>query len=126
MAKKLTKEEIIEALKEYTILELNDLVHGVEEAFGVTAAVVSAGPAAVVEEAAGPVVPTTGTVVLKNVGQAKIAVVKAVQKALNIGLMDANNLLKTLPVELKKDIPLSEADEIKAALVEAGAEVEIK
>ncbi|MDR0831877.1 MAG: 50S ribosomal protein L7/L12 [Bacillales bacterium] len=123
---KLTKEEIVASLKEFTILELNELVHAVEEEFGVTAVAVAGPAAGPVEEATGPAAPTTGTVILKSAGQSKVPVIKAVQSITGLSLMDAKKLVDGAPVEIKKDVPLTEADEIKAKLVEAGAEVEIK
>ena len=85
---KLTNEEIIASLKEMTILELNDLVKAIEEEFGVTAAAPVAVAAAPAEEAA-PAGPTEVTVMLKEVGQQKIAVIKAVKEATGLSLMEA-------------------------------------
>jgi len=123
---KLTKEEIVASLKEMTVLELNDLVKAVEEEFGVTAAVaVAAAPAAAEEEgpAAGP---TEVNLVVTNVGQSKVAVIKAVQAITGLGLMDAKKLVDTVPATIKEKISPVEAEEFKKSLVEAGAEVEIK
>ena len=115
---KLTKEEIIASLKEMSVLELNDLVKAVEEEFGVTAAApaeeeVQAGPADV-------------TLVLKSVGGAKVAVIKAVQAITGLGLMDAKKLVDGAPCNIKEKISPVEAEEHKKALVAAGAEVEVK
>ena len=77
---KLTNEEIIATLKEMTILEINDLVKAIEEEFGVTAAVAAA-PVAVATEEAAPAGPTEVTIVLKEVGPTKIAVIKAIKEA---------------------------------------------
>ena len=122
---KLTKEEIIASLKEMTVLELNDLVKAVEEEFGVTAAAPVAAAAAPVEEEvkAGP---TDVTLVLKSVGASKVAVIKAVQAITGLGLMDAKKLVDAAPANVKEHISPVEAEEHKKALVEAGAEVEIK
>ena len=79
---KLTNEEIIATLKEMTILEINDLVKAIEEEFGVTAAVAAA-PVAVATEEAAPAGPTEVTIVLKEVGPTKIAVIKAIKEASN-------------------------------------------
>ncbi|MCR5067347.1 MAG: 50S ribosomal protein L7/L12 [Erysipelotrichaceae bacterium] len=126
---KVTNEEIIATLKEMTILEINDLVKAIEEEFGVTAAVVAAGPAAPVEEApaAGP---TEVDVYLKEVGQTKIAVIKAVKEATGLSLMEAKQIVdKCTPEEpalIKEKAKIEEADALKQAVVEAGGVVEFK
>ncbi|HOH94870.1 MAG TPA: 50S ribosomal protein L7/L12 [Bacilli bacterium] len=122
---KLTVTDIIAALKEMTVLELNDLVKAVEEEFGVTAAVATAGPA---PEDDGRVDkgPSEVTLVLKHWGQSKVAVIKAVQAITGLGLMDAKKLVDGAPVNIKEKISPVEAEEHKKALVEAGADVEIK
>ena len=122
---KLTNEEIIASLKEMSVLELNELVKAVEAEFGVTAAAPVAVAAAPAEEevAQGPV---EVNLVLKSVGQAKVQVIKAVQAITGLGLMDAKNLVDAAPSPIKEHISPVEAEEHKKALVEAGAEVEIK
>jgi len=124
---KLTKEEIIASLKEMTVIELNELVKAVEEEFGVTAAAPVAAAAAPVEEeaAAGP---SEVTLVLKGVaaGGNKVMVIKAVQAMMGVGLMDAKKLVDGAPTNLKEHISPVEAEEHKKALVEAGADIEIK
>ena len=123
---KLTNAEIIASLKEMTILELNELVKAIEEEFGVTAAApVAAGAAAPVEEEA-PKGPVNVTVVLTNPGQTKVAVIKAVQGLTGKSLLEAKKLVDSCPAVIKENIPVSEADEIKAKLIDAGAEVEVK
>ena len=110
---KLTNEEIIAAIKEMTVLELNDLVKAVEEEFGVTAAA----PVA----AAAPV-----SLILKSFGASKVPVIKAVQAITGLGLIDAKKLVDACPSPIKEHISPVEAEEHKKALVAAGAEVEIK
>lgn len=123
---KLTKEEIVESLKEYTVLELNDLIHLVEETFGVTAAAaVSAAPAAE-EEAAASKGPTEVSLILKGITGSKVAVIKAVQAITGAGLMDAKKMVDAAPTPIKEHISPVEAEEHKKALVAAGADVEIK
>lgn len=125
---KLTNEEIIAALKEMSILELNDLVKAVETEFGVTAAVAAAGPAAPAEDE-GPVDkgPTEVSLILKGLGTgSKVAIIKAVQTITGLGLMDAKKLVDAIPAPVKENISPVEAEEHKKALVAAGAEVEIK
>lgn len=124
---KLTKEEIIASLKEYTVLELNDLVKAVEEEFGVTAAAPVAAAAPAEEE--GPVAkgPTEVSLILKGLGTgSKVTIIKAVQAITGLGLMDAKKLVDGIPAPVKEHISPVEAEEHKKALVAAGAEVEIK
>ena len=123
---KLTKEEIVAALKEMTVLELNDLVKAVEEEFGVTAAVAVAGPAAPAEEEEVAKGPTEVNLIVTSVGASKVQVIKAVQAITGLGLMDAKKLVDVLPATIKEKISPTEAEEHKKALVAAGAEVEVK
>ena len=124
---KLTKEEIVAALKEMTVLELNDLVKAVEEEFGVTAAVAVAGPAAApAEEEETAKGPTEVSVIVTSVGASKVQVIKAVQAITGLGLMDAKKLVDVLPATIKEKISPVEAEEHKKTLVAAGAEVEVK
>lgn len=119
---KLTRESFIESLKEMTIKEIMELVDAMKEEFGIdpTAAVaVAAGPAAAAEEEKSEV-----TVILKSAAN-KVAVIKVVKDLLGVGLMDAKKLVDSAPVALKENIKPEEAEQIKAALVEAGAEVSI-
>lgn len=121
---KLTNEEIIAAIKEMTVLELNDLVKAVEEEFGVTAAAPVAATAPVEqEEAKGP---TEVSLILKSFGASKVPVIKAVQAITGLGLIDAKKLVDACPSPIKEHISPVEAEEHKKALVAAGAEVEIK
>jgi large subunit ribosomal protein L7/L12 len=122
---KLTNEEIIAAVKEMTVVELNDLVKAIEEEFGVTAAAPTAA-AAPAEEEVKQAGPTEVALVLKSVGGAKVAVIKAVQAITGLGLMEAKKLVDGAPCNIKEHISPVEAEEHKKALVEAGAEVEIK
>ncbi len=121
---KLTNEEIIAAVKEMTVVELNDLVKAIEEEFGVTAAApVAAAAPAEEEEKKGP---SEVTLTLKSVGASKVAVIKAVQAITGLGLMEAKKLVDSAPAAIKENISPVEAEEHKKALVAAGAEVEIK
>ena len=123
---KLTSQEIVEALKEMTVLELNEVVKAVEEAFGVTAAAPVAVAAAAPAEEEAAKGPSEVALVLKSCGQAKVAVIKAVQAITGLGLMDAKKLVDVLPATIKEKISPVEAEEHKKALVAAGAEVEVK
>ena len=122
---KLTNEEIINAVKEMTVVELNDLVKAIEEEFGVTAAapVAAAAAPAEEEEKKGP---SEVTLTLKAIGANKVAAIKAVQTITGLGLMDAKKLVDAIPSVVKEHISPVEAEEHKKALVAAGAEVEIK
>jgi large subunit ribosomal protein L7/L12 len=122
---KLSKVEIIAAVKEMTVVELNDLVKAIETEFGVTAAAVAAAPVAA-EEAGAKKGPSEVTLTLKAAGAQKVAVIKAVQAITGLGLMDAKKLVDAAPSKIKEKISPVEAEEHKKALVAAGAEVEIK
>ena len=117
---------IIEELKGLTVLELADLVHAVEDEFGVSAAaaVAVAGPAAGGEAAAAE--KTEFDVELKSAGAKKINVIKVVREITGLGLKEAKALVDEAPKTIKEAIGKDEAEEIKAKLEVAGAEVELK
>jgi large subunit ribosomal protein L7/L12 len=119
----MTKEQIIEAVKNMTVLELNDLVKAIEEEFGVTAAApVAMGGAAVaaVEEQ------TEFDVILASAGDQKIKVIKVVREITGLGLKEAKDLVDNAPKTIKEGIAKEEAEEVKAKLSEVGANVEVK
>lgn len=121
----MTKVEIIEAIKNMTVMELNELVEACEEEFGVSAAapvavVGAAGPAAAEEEQ------TEFTVVLAEVGPEKIKVIKAIREITGLGLKEAKAVVDGAPSNVKEDVDKAEADAIKAQLEEVGAKVELK
>ena len=121
----MTNEELIKELSGKTVLEINELVKALEEAWGVSAAaaVAVAGPAA----AAAPAEEKTEfDVVLTSAGQAKLQVIKAVKEALGLGLKEAKDLVDGAPATVKEKVSKAEAEQLKAALEEAGAEVEVK
>ena len=122
----MTKEQIIDAVKEMSVLELNELVKAIEEEFGVTAAapVAVAGGAAGGGEAAAE--QTEFDVVLTDAGASKIKVVKAVREITGLGLKDAKDLTDAAPKAIKEGVSKEEAEEMKAKLEEAGASVELK
>ena len=121
---KYNKDEFLKQLEEMTVLELNELVKAIEEKFGVTAAAaVVAGPAAGPAEEEGP---SVVSVILKSFGPNKIQVIKAVRENTGLGLKEAKDLVDGAPKPVKEGIAPEEAEGIKAKLVEAGAEVEIK
>ena len=115
---------IVEELKTLSVLELSELVHAVEEEFGVSAAAaVVAGPAV-----AGPAAEekTEFDVILANAGAQKIKVVKAVKDITGLGLAEAKALVDGAPTALKEGVSKDEAEDLKAKLEEVGAEIEIK
>ncbi len=119
---KLTKDEFISALKEMTILEVKELVDAMKEEFGVdpSAVAVAAAPAGAEEDAGS----STKTVVLKSAGGNKIAVIKILKEVTGLGLVEAKGLADN-GGNVKENIPADEAEQIKAQLEEAGAEVEL-
>ena len=116
---------IIEELKVLTVLELSELVHAVEEEFGVSAAAAVA-VAAPAEAAAAAEEKTEFDVVLAEVGANKIAVIKAVRELTGLGLAEAKAKVDGAPTTLKEAISKDDAEAAKAKLEEAGAKVEIK
>ena len=116
---------ILEEIKSLTILELNDLVTAVEEEFGVSAAapvgVVAAGAAAPAAEEK-----TEFDVILASFGAKKLDVIKVVRELTGLGLKDAKDLVEGAPKTIKEGVSKDEAEQVKAALTEAGATVEIK
>ncbi|PTF10260.1 50S ribosomal protein L7/L12 [Staphylococcus equorum] len=119
------QEQIIEAIKEMSVLELNDLVKAIEEEFGVTAAapVAAAGAAGGGDAEAEQ---TEFDVELASAGSSKIKVVKAVKEATGLGLKDAKGLVDDAPKVIKEGLSKEDAEALKATLEEAGATVEIK
>ena len=121
---KLTRESFIESLKEMTLLEIKDLVDAMKEELGVDlSAVAVAAPAA--SEAAGEAAPSKVTVTLVNAGAAKINVIKVIRDITGLGLKEAKDIADAGGA-IKEGVKKEEAEEIKAKLVEAGAEVEVK
>lgn len=118
-------EKIVEEVEKLSVIELADLVKAIEEKFGVSAAaVVAAGPAA--GGAAAAEEQTEFTVVLKDAGATKIAVIKAVREATGLGLKEAKDLVDAAPSTIKENMPKEDADKLVEALKAAGATVEVK
>jgi large subunit ribosomal protein L7/L12 len=122
---KLTKEDFISSLKEMNLLEIKELVDAMKEEFGVDPSAVAvaapvAGGAAAADEG-----PSTVTVSIAEAGAAKFAVIKVVKEITGLGLKEAKDIVDANGV-VKENIPVAEADEIKAKLEEAGATVEVK
>ena len=118
----MTKEEIMQAIESMTVLELSELVKAMEERFGVSAAA----PVAVAAAAEPEEEKTEFDVVLANVGQEKIKVIKAVREATGLGLKEAKALVDGAPAPVKEKISKADAEALKAKLEEVGATVEIK
>ena len=124
----MTKEEFMQAVESMTVLELSELVKAMEERFGVSAAApvavaAAAGPAAAAEAEEEK---TEFDVVLANVGQEKIKVIKAVREATGLGLKEAKALVDGAPAPVKEKISKADAEALKAKLEDVGATVEIK
>ena len=121
---KLTAQELIDAIKEMTVLELNDLVKACEEEFGVSAAagvvVAAAGPAAAEEEK------DEFDVELTEVGAEKVKVIKVVREVTGLGLKEAKDVVDGAPKGVKEAASKAEAEEIKKKLEEVGAKVTLK
>ena len=121
---KLTAQELIDAIKEMSVLELNDLVKACEEEFGVSAAVgvvVAAGPAAAAEEEK-----TEFDVELTEIGSEKVKVIKVVREITGLGLKEAKDLVDGAPKMVKEAAAKEEAEEIKKKLEEVGAKATLK
>lgn len=126
---KMNKEEILEAIKNMTVLELAELVKALEEEFGVSAAApvaVAAAPSAGAPAAAPAEEKTEFDVILQEVGSDKIKVIKVVREVTGLGLKEAKDLVESAPKPVKEGVSKDEANQIKAKFEEVGAKVEIK
>lgn len=121
----MTREDIIQAIKEMSVLDLNELVKACEEEFGVSAAAAVVAGGAVAGGAAGEE-KTEFDVVLANAGDNKIKVIKAVREITGLGLKEAKEIVDGAPKTLKEGVAKEEAEEMKAKLAEVGATVEVK
>ena len=126
-----TKEEILESISNMSVMDLVDLISEIEEKFGVTAAAVAAAPAAAAgaaadggEEAAEE--KSAYDVVLTASGDKKVAVIKAVRAATDLGLKEAKDLVDGAPKTVKEGVKKEDAEALVAALQEAGAQAEMK
>ena len=120
----ITKEDILNAVEQLTVMELNELVKAFEEKFGVSAAAVAvagpaAGPAAAEEK-------TEFDVILASAGDQKVGVIKVVRAITGLGLKEAKDLVDGAPKTVKEGVAKAEAEDIQKQLEEAGAKVEIK
>lgn len=117
---------MIEELKTLSVLELSELVHAVEDEFGVSAAAAVAVAAPGADGAAGAAEQTEFDVVLKSFGASKMNVIKAVRGITGLGLKESKELVEGAPKAIKEAVSKDEAEDIKKQLEEAGAEVELK
>ncbi len=126
----LSKEEIIEAIKSMSVLELSELSKDLQEVFGVSAAApMMAGPAAAAGDAAAPVVeeaPTSFDVVMTSFGEKKINVIKVVREITGLGLKEAKDLVEGVPSKVKEGVNEADAKAVAAKVEAEGATVQIK
>jgi len=122
------REDVLTYLEQSNMLEISELITEIEEKFGVTAAapVAVASGAIASGESAPEDAKTEFDVIIKSAGQAKINVIKAVRGITDLGLKEAKELVDSAPKAIKEGVSESEANEVRAALEEAGAEVEVK
>ena len=119
-------DKMLEEIDKLTVVELAELVKGIEEKYGVTAAAVAAPAAGAAAGAAGAAEKSEFDVVLTEAGANKIAVIKVVRDATGLGLKEAKDLVDGAPKTIKEGVAKEEAEELKAKFVEAGATVELK
>lgn len=122
----MTKEEIMEAIENMTVLELSELVKAMEDKFGVSAAAPVAVAAAPAAGGAAAEEKSEFDVILQSAGDKKIGVIKVVREVTGLGLKDAKALVDGAPGIVKEGLPKAEAEGMKKQLEEAGAEVELK
>ena len=121
----MSKEEMIEAIKNMTVVELSELVKAIEEEFGVSA-VAAAAPAAGVAGGDAAAEKTSFNVVLKEAGDQKIKVIKVVRDATGLGLKEAKELVDGAPKTVKENVSKEEAEDLKAKFTEVGAVIELQ
>lgn len=124
-----TREEIIEAISQMTVLDLSELVKELQDKFGVSAAMMAPAAAAAPaggEAAAAPEEPTSFNVILTAIGGNKIAVIRVVRELTSLGLKEAKDLVDAAPSPIKEGVAKEEGEQIKAKLEEAGGSVELK
>ena len=124
----MSREEILSAISELSVLELSDLINDMEEKFGVSAAaaVAVAAPAAAAGDADDAEEQTEFDVVLSSFGEKKVPVIKAVRAMTGLGLKEAKDLVESAPVPIKEGVAKDEAEELKKQLEDVGGTVEVK
>ncbi len=121
-----SKEDILEAIAEMSVMDVVDLVSAMEEKFGVSAAAAVAVAAPAAEAGGAAAEQTEFDVVLKSFGANKVGVIKAVRGLTGLGLKEAKTLVESAPAAIKEAVSKDEAEDVKKQLEEAGAEVEVK
>lgn len=122
----LSKDDILNAIAEMSVMDVVELVEAMEEKFGVTAAAATAVVAGPAEGAAAAEAQTEFDVVLTGFGEKKVGVIKAVRGLTGLGLKEAKTAVEGVPTNIKEGVPKEEAEDVKKQLEEAGATVEIK
>lgn len=122
----LSKEDVLNAIAEMSVMDIVELISDMEEKFGVTAAVAAAAPVAAAGGAAAAEEKDEFDVVLASFGDKKVGVIKAVREATGLGLKEAKDLVESAPAPIKEGASKAEAEELKKKLEEAGATVELK
>jgi large subunit ribosomal protein L7/L12 len=124
----MSREEILSAISELSVLELSELINDMEEKFGVSAAaaVAVAAPAAAAADAGSVEEQTEFDVVLSSFGEKKVAVIKAVRAITSLGLKEAKDLVESAPAPIKEGVAKDEAEELKKQMEDAGGTVEVK
>ena len=122
----LSKEDVLNAIAEMSVMDIVELISDMEEKFGVTAAVAAAAPVAAAGGAAAAEEKDEFDVVLASFGDKKVGVIKAVREATGLGLKEAKDLVEGAPASIKEGASKAEAEELKKKLEEAGATVELK
>ena len=124
----MSREEILSAISEMSVLELSELINDMEEKFGVSAAaaVAVAAPAAAAADGGGSEEQTEFDVVLSSFGDKKVGVIKAVRAITSLGLKEAKDLVESAPAPIKEGVPKDEAEDLKKQLEDAGGTVEVK
>jgi large subunit ribosomal protein L7/L12 len=122
-----SKDDILEAISNMTVMEVVDLISAMEEKFGVSAAAaVAAAPAAAGDAAAAEEEKDEFNVVMTNFGANKVSVIKAVRAITGLGLKEAKDMVEGTPATIKEGVTKAEAEDVQKQLQEAGAEVELK
>ena len=122
----LSKDDVLNAIAEMSVMDIVELISAMEEKFGVTAAVAAAAPAAAGPAAASAEEKDEFDVVLASFGEKKVGVIKAVREATGLGLKEAKDLVESAPAPIKEGVNKAEAEELKKKLEEAGATIELK
>lgn len=121
-----SKDDILEAISNMSVMEVVELIEAMEDKFGVTAAAAVAVAAAPAEGGAAAEEQTEFDVVMSSFGDKKVAVIKAVRSITGLGLKEAKDMVESAPVAIKEGVDKAEAESVKTQLEEAGAQVDVK